>query len=395
MRILYVAMKYDYGRPEQGLGFEHHNFYHSLVHMGHDIVYFDYMTLIQKHGREGMNRRLLEVVRSERPELMLTILFKDELDPAVLQEAKKHTTTINWFCDDHWRFDDFSRHWAPCFTWVVTTAASALPKYAALGHRHVIKSQWACNHFLYRRSDLPLTDDVTFVGQPHGNRPQVIEAMRKSGIKVRVWGNGWGSGRIDQDGMISLFGRSRINLNLSNASIPVTAAANDSASVARVSNRTQLSPAPEKTPFGARVKALGGYWLSALNERSVDRSCLTTGNAAEASYCEQIKGRNFEVPGCGGFLLTGRAENLDQYYADGKEIVIFDHPDDLIMKIRYFLEHEEERAAIARAGYDRTIREHTYARRFETIFREIGLSCDPHGERPGGEIRPGCTDEVA
>jgi spore maturation protein CgeB len=222
----------------------------------------------------------------------------------------------------------------------------------------------------------------------------VIEAIRKAGIKVRVWGNGWGAGRIDQDGMIGIFGRSRINLNLSNASIPANPVADNGTSAAGVSIRTGLSRALDNTPFGARAKALGRFWLDALNDRSASRSPLTMDHAGEASYCEQIKGRNFEVPGCGGFLLTGRAENLDQYYADGKEIVIFDHSDDLIMKIRYFLKHEEERVAIARAGYDRTIREHTYARRFEAIFRHIGLPDDPHSDRSGGEIRPGCTYEV-
>ena len=65
MRILYAAMKYDYGKPEQGLSFEHYNFYDSFLHMGHDILYFDYMTLMQQHGREWMNRRLQEVVASE------------------------------------------------------------------------------------------------------------------------------------------------------------------------------------------------------------------------------------------------------------------------------------------------------------------------------------------
>ena len=27
-------------------------------------------------------------------------------------------------------------------------------------------------------------------------------------------------------------------------------------------------------------------------------------------FAEQIKGRNFEIPGCGGFTLSGWAENL-------------------------------------------------------------------------------------
>ena len=66
MRILYVAMKYDYGKPEQGYSFEHYNFYDSLHHMGHKIIYFDFMTLMQKHGRKRMNDLLLETVMKEK-----------------------------------------------------------------------------------------------------------------------------------------------------------------------------------------------------------------------------------------------------------------------------------------------------------------------------------------
>ena len=88
---------------------------------------------------------------------------------------------------------------------------------------------------------------------------------------------------------------------------------------------------------------------------------------------DQIKGRNFEVPGCGGFLLTGRAENLEAYYEIGREIVCFESTEELIEKARYYLAHEDERAAIARAGYERTMKEHTYAHRFAEIFRRAGL----------------------
>ena len=110
MLILYVAMKHDYGKPEQGLSFEHYNFYDALVHMGHDVLYFDFMTLLGRHGREGMNRRLLEVTRSKRPALMYTVLFRDELDPAAIHQISRgtDTTTLNWFCDDQWRFDELS-----------------------------------------------------------------------------------------------------------------------------------------------------------------------------------------------------------------------------------------------------------------------------------------------
>ena len=88
---------------------------------------------------------------------------------------------------------------------------------------------------------------------------------------------------------------------------------------------------------------------------------------------KQLKGRNFEVPGCRGFLLTDSTDELKNYYEDGKEIIIFKDVKDLISKTKYYLEHEKEREQIAQAGYNRTIKEHTYEKRFEEIFKVIGL----------------------
>ncbi len=220
MKILYVAMKYDYGRPEQGLSFEHHNFYESLAAEGHELVYFDFKTLHDALGRDEMNRRLLATAKAENADLMFTCLFTEELDPEVVRTITRElpTITLNWFCDDHWRFEDFSARWAPCFDWVVTTASSAVPKYARIGYPTAIKSQWACNHHLYRKLELSPRYDVSFVGQPHGNRPAVIAALRDAGIDIRTWGGGWPEGRITQEEMIRVFNESRINLNLPNAS---------------------------------------------------------------------------------------------------------------------------------------------------------------------------------
>jgi spore maturation protein CgeB len=397
MRILYAAMKYDYGKPEQGLSFEHYNFYHSLLHMGHDILYFDYMTLMQQHGRDGMNRRLKEVVASEKPDLLFAILFTDQFDPLVLRElTETRLPTVNWFCDDHWRFDNYSREWAPCFKWVVTTAASALPKYAHLGYRNVIKSQWGCNDVLYRKMDMPLKYDVAFVGQPHGNRRQVIHALRKTGIKVHVWGGGWESGRLSQEEMIRVFNQSRINLNLSNASKPTDVSLPVITPTFRLSDmvRSRLSRSLDIVSFGSQVKAMGKGWFSGLCGSLTASADSEPTEAPDVHYSDQIKGRNFEVPGCGGFLLTGMAENLGQYYEIGKEVVCFDDRHDLIEKVRYYLKHEDERTAIAQAGYERTMRDHTYSHRFSEIFEQLGMPGCQFLNRTDQGMHPGCTIEV-
>jgi spore maturation protein CgeB len=346
-RILYVAMKYDYGKPEQGYSFEHCNFHESLVQMGHEVIYFDFMTLMQKHDKDWMNQRLLEIVKTENPDFMFTVLFTDEINPETIKYISDETRTItfNWFCDDHWRFDEYTKNWAPLFNWVSTTASSALSKYEAIGYSNVIKTQWACNHFTYKKNDTQFDYDVTFIGQPHGNRRQTIGYLRQNGISINVWGNGWDNGRLSQEEMIKIFNSSRININLSNSST--------------VSSGVQYSGNFIKRAL-SRFKRLSVRSLSGKSEPHVD-----------VVKAQQIKGRNFEVPGCGGFLLTDNADNLEDYYLENKEIVCFEGNDDLIEKIKYYLEHEEERIKIAQSGYERTLHEHTYVHRFNQIFEQI------------------------
>jgi spore maturation protein CgeB len=400
MRILYAAMKYDYGQPEQGVSFEHCNFYDSLAHMGHDILYFDFMTLLKKHGRESMNRRLAEVAKTERPDLMFSVLFKDELEASTLREVADRygVATLNWFCDDHWRFDAYTSRWAPCFQWVVTTAESALPKYAALGYRNVIKSQWACNQFMYRKTEMAPRYDVTFVGQPHGNRRHVIQALRKAGINVQVWGNGWESGRISQEDMIKVFGLSRVNLNLANSSVPIGEGAEESHKTPVVRGhvfRSRVASVLDRVPFGAQMKAWGKALWRPSSMREADPHGTAVLDQSGGTYTEQIKGRNFEIPGCGGFQLTGNADNLKQYYQDGREVVIFHDDDELIDKIRFYLAHEEERCAIAQAGHERTLREHTYVHRFRDIFSTMGFfGAASWPSEVGMGLRSGLTEEV-
>jgi spore maturation protein CgeB len=400
MIILYVAMKHDYGRPGQGESFEHWNFYDSLARMGHTILYFDFMTLLATRGREGMNRRLLEVARAEKPALLFSVLFGDEIDPGIVRLVPDASgaPTLNWFCDDVWRFEDFSRRVAPAFSWVVTTARSVLPAYERAGCRNVIHAQWACNHFLYRRQPgAPLKHDVTFVGQPHGSRRRIVEAMRAAGLEVEVWGQGWDSGRISQEKMIEVFNQSRINLNLAMASSPPRTRGRR----VRAAARRALGSALRSLPGGAQLTATGRRMLRAVKSAGRPPGRGRGGSAAadeelaaESGLPTQMKGRNFEVPGCGGFLLTDPAEELERCYEPGREVALFRTLPELIDRARHYLAHEDERAAVARAGYERTLREHTYVHRFCGIFRTLGLQTVPPEALLAGQAKRGETVEI-
>ena len=353
MKILYVGMKYDYGDPKRGFSFEHYNFYESLVAMEdkkHEIVYFPFDEVMQSVRQEEMNKKLVETVIREKPALCFFFLFTDEIKKETIKTIteKSGATTFNWFADDHWRFDNFSKFYASYFHYVSTTDSWAPEKYRKIGYNNVIKTQWACNIRTYRPVvGVELRYDVTFVGQPHSDRREVTKRIADAGIDLQCWGNGWSNGRIDQEGMVRIFSESRINLNLTKGSGAI-----DIKQIAKIFlNRRTDNSYFIQTPY---------MWVN--NARSLWNKRR-----------EQIKGRNFEIPGCGGFLLTADADNLRDYYIDGKEIVIFKNVADLIEKAKYYLVHEDERRVIAQAGYERTIREHTYEKRFQELFRTMGL----------------------
>lgn len=350
MKILYVAPKYDYGIMERGTSFEHANFFDSLRNMGNDILYFDYMVILKRIGKAKMNRLLVNLVNKEKPDLTFFFLYEYELDPRIVSAISRsnQTQTMNWFADDHWRFENFSRYWADKFNWVITTDSEAVEKYYRHGHKNVILSQWACNHFIYKNLSSQKDINVSFVGQAYSGREEVINSIRTAGIDVETRGLGWPAGRVGQSELIEFINRSRINLNLANASVKY------------VSN--WINPIDRIALYQPGLRRIWRHLRSNLPFGLVKSQPIT-----------QIKGRNFEVPGCGGFLLTEYVNGIEDYYEPDQEVVCYSSKDEMIEKIKYYLVHDSERERIAQAGYKATLDKHTYVHRFNQIFRNLGL----------------------
>jgi hypothetical protein len=78
--------------------------------------------------------------------------------------------------------------------------------------------------------------------------------------------------------------------------------------------------------------------------------------------------RLYEATGTGACLVTEQRDNLGELFRPGGEVVTYTDGQDCVQKIRHFLEHEGERAAIARAGQARTLRDHTYDARMSELL---------------------------
>lgn len=81
--------------------------------------------------------------------------------------------------------------------------------------------------------------------------------------------------------------------------------------------------------------------------------------------------RLFEATGAGTCLLTEHKENLSSLFEPDREVVTYENNEECVEKTRYLLDHETERMAIAQAGQQKTLRDHTYDRRMAELLEML------------------------
>jgi glycosyltransferase involved in cell wall biosynthesis len=85
---------------------------------------------------------------------------------------------------------------------------------------------------------------------------------------------------------------------------------------------------------------------------------------------DDIPMRIFEGMAYGNLMVTNRITGMELLFKEGKHYVGFDTIDELIDKIKYYLEHEDELFKIAECGY-MEVEKHTYDNRVKQIIKEV------------------------
>lgn len=93
----------------------------------------------------------------------------------------------------------------------------------------------------------------------------------------------------------------------------------------------------------------------------------------DMSQFTSIKGytsnRHWVIPACGGFSLSERYPQCEEFYPEGTR-VYFDTIPEAIEKIKYYLSHPEEREKIRKAGHVHA-KNHTYDKRWLNLFQQV------------------------
>lgn len=343
MRVLFVGFKYDYGIISRGESLEIKAFYPAIKKNADEVDAF----WIEEHGypnnKNILQSRIINYADNFKPDLIFFILMHNEINKETILNLSSKYKTLNWFCDDQWRFDNFSISIAKYFTYCVTVDKYSLYKYNSIGINAIL-TQWATFDY---EADLNLTNnkydyDVSFVGSKNITREWVVNELNKKGINVTCFGSDWNNGKISYSKMKEIFYKSKINLNLSN-SIP-----------------------KDIRFYKFLIRKLFSINLNFKTKISYLKQLRSL------KKIEQIKARNFEISGCGGFQLSQFALGIDDYYTNGKEISFYSDIDELILQINFYLFNDKLREEIKKAGYIKT-KIHTYESRIKNIFYHISI----------------------
>ncbi len=316
MKVLLYAPGYD--KPDGPGAHGHRNMRDGLMQLGAEIIDFDFFEMNNKHGVVKANEILLKIIQEERPDVFYHGIVEEELLPEVADYItnRSSTTSMLFLSDDEWRLGHSLQH-AGRYNYIVTNHSPAIEVYHQHGFRNVFHCQWACNPKYFYPVETEKEYDVSFVGQGYPGRYYAVERLLNAGINVNVWGNNWEQypplrhvvkGAVPHSEMLRIFSASKIVLSLNCCS----------------SN-------PE---------------------------------------IPQIKGRIFEYGACKTFQLCFDYPLLADYYELGKELVTCSM-DRIADTVRYYLDHDSEREAIAEACYRRTLNEHTWIHRFSGLFNHV------------------------
>ncbi len=277
--------------------------------------------------RDANARRLWELVSAEvasgnSPDILITQTWPTLLDPAVLGRIRREfgTLVVNISMDDRHQYwgRPLAESWGGTYGLIghidlaLTAARESVEWYEKEGCPALYFPEASDPEIFHPMPELPKVHDVSFVGGCYGIRRDIVLALRRAGIEVTTFGNGWHSGRIATEAVPALFSQSKIVLGV--------------------------------------------------------------GTIGHCRNFFSLKMRDFDGPMSGSLYLTHDNPDLDTLFANGREIVTYRTIDECVEKAIYFLKHGDERESIAAAGRARGLREHTWDQRFSNLFSRLGYT---------------------
>lgn len=112
----------------------------------------------------------------------------------------------------------------------------------------------------------------------------------------------------------------------------------------------------------------GGYADYENKMPFVFRDSAVSLNITSKTIASGIPQRVLDIMACGGCCLTNRQPEIEEYFSDEEELLMYSGMEELMEKTDYYLKHEDERRRIAQNGYERVKKDFSLDKRMQEML---------------------------
>ena len=360
------------------------NLYEPLMDLGHD-VYLMRMDLMavqlgvkwrSEQFKGKFSQKLLETFKLENEkkpfDLFFSYFIDSDIEISCIDEIKKHgLPTANFSCNNIHQFY-LTEKIAPHFDYNLHSEKHAAEKFKAIG-ANPIWFQMAANPKYYKPLDIERTIDVSFIGGAYAKRPYYIYNLLENGINVHAYGPGWR--KVEQLAHLRRLKRELIRSRDVVRAIFTFDPQIRAGISSRVADMDFKDNLLAKYIRNFHFPITDDEMVRKYSESKISLGFLEVYDNHDHSQktMQHLHLREFEVPMCGALYFTNYSDELAEHYEPDKEVIIFRNEHELLDKVKYCLLHPTEAERVRRAGHRRALYCHTYQKRFEDLFKTIGL----------------------
>ena len=316
----------------------------ALGEIGHTASIFTYnderissrLPFLKNVERGLTEKVLMKRIFAFRPQLIVVIKgYAINLETISKIKERFRIPIANYWIDDPFSID-VSRNISPSYDFFFTNDPECVQVHKESGCSQVEFLSFGCVSNLHRKVQLSQEEhkeygsDICFAGTVYEERLEVLEAL--SDYDLRVW-----SPRF-----VTSFKRT---------------------------DRLVRNKIPPSSPLYHKFTNRSVWGEELVKVYNASKIVLNIHLPQPVPIM-----RDFEVTGCGAFLLTDHARRLDSMFKPGEEIVCASSVDELREMVDYYLSRPGERDEIAKKGQIRAYQDHRYTKRMEELISFVEVN---------------------
>lgn len=380
------------------------NFYPALRELGHEVIESQtdlfatsrFMAVAaeftpeERAVRAQTTERILNEVRAAMRigplHLFLSYFYNAHFDPAGFDELRAlGIPSVNFYCNSIYQFGLVSTIAAKVdLSWHAERDAREL--YLAVGAKPIWVQMGADPSVYQPVSGALRQSKACFVGQRYADRDRWLATLVHAAIPLDIYGAGWGVS-ADRDAAsqdVNNAGYLGRKLSSPGGFTSYIAAIRKTfhnegvvGGINRLFRQWRYRGETQRLsellrPF-TRGSAIDMPTVLAQYEVCVNCSNVWADGRPGSRLIPHVRLRDFEAPMSRSCYLTGHTEEITEFYEIGHEIDTYRSPEELVDKTRFYLAHPSAAEKLRESGYRRALRDHTWKRRFEELFRKVGL----------------------